>query len=118
MPRYSVETIEAMQKHLLGYRDNLRVEVGPGFACGGGTLVGRQTWNRAKLLVRMAQLFSAIAPSVSIYETVVGPTPMPLKPTSRSKIVLVVVNTLKDQAESHVVEQSSTATAVAGLQSR
>jgi hypothetical protein len=48
-------------------------------------LVGRQTWNRAKLLVRMAQLFSAIAPSVSIYETVVGPTPMPLKPTSRSK---------------------------------
>ena len=64
MPRYSVETIEAMQKHLLGYRDNLRVEVGPGFACGGGTLVGRQTWNRAKLLVRMAQLFSAIAPSV------------------------------------------------------
>jgi hypothetical protein len=31
---------------------------------GGGTLVGRQTWNRAKLLVRMAQLFSAIAPSV------------------------------------------------------
>ena len=25
--RYSVETIEAMQKHLLGYRDNLRVEV-------------------------------------------------------------------------------------------
>ena len=85
MPRYSVETIEAMQKHLLGYRDNLRVEVGPGFACGGGTLVGRQTWNRAKLLVRMAQLFSAIAPSVYIYETVVGPTPMPLKPTSRSK---------------------------------
>jgi len=64
-----------MQKHLLGYRDNLMVEVGPGFACGGGTLVGRQTWNRAKLLVRMAQLFSAIAPSVSIYETVVGPTP-------------------------------------------
>src|SRR5215472_12235602 len=30
VPRYSVETIEAMQKHLLGYRDNLRVEVGPG----------------------------------------------------------------------------------------
>ena len=30
MPRYSVETIEAMQKHLLGYRDNLRVEVEPG----------------------------------------------------------------------------------------
>jgi hypothetical protein len=30
MPRYSVETIEAMQKYLLGYRDNLRVEVGPG----------------------------------------------------------------------------------------
>ncbi len=30
MPRYSVETIEAMQKHLLGYRDNLRVEVAPG----------------------------------------------------------------------------------------
>ena len=27
MPRYSVETIEAMQKLLLGYRDNLRVEV-------------------------------------------------------------------------------------------
>ena len=27
MPQYSVETIEAMQKHLLGYRDNLRVEV-------------------------------------------------------------------------------------------
>ena len=27
VPRYSVETIEAMQKHLLGYRDNLRVEV-------------------------------------------------------------------------------------------
>jgi hypothetical protein len=30
MPRYSVETIEVMQKHLLGYRDNLRVEVEPG----------------------------------------------------------------------------------------
>jgi len=30
MPRYSVETIETMQKYLLGYRDNLRVEVGPG----------------------------------------------------------------------------------------
>jgi hypothetical protein len=30
MPRYSVETIEAMKKYLLGYRDNLRVEVGPG----------------------------------------------------------------------------------------
>ena len=28
--RYSVETIEAMQKHLLGYRDNLRVEVEAG----------------------------------------------------------------------------------------
>ena len=30
MPRYSVETIEAMQKLLLSYRDNLRVEVEPG----------------------------------------------------------------------------------------
>jgi hypothetical protein len=30
VPRYTVETIEAMQKYLLGYRDNLRVEVGPG----------------------------------------------------------------------------------------
>jgi hypothetical protein len=30
MPRYSVETIEAMQKHLLSYRDNLRVEVESG----------------------------------------------------------------------------------------
>jgi hypothetical protein len=28
--RYSVETIEAMQKHLLSYRDNLRVEVESG----------------------------------------------------------------------------------------
>ena len=27
LPRYSAETLEAMQKHLLGYRDNLRVEV-------------------------------------------------------------------------------------------
>ena len=27
MPKYSVETIEAMQKHLVSYRDNLRVEV-------------------------------------------------------------------------------------------
>jgi hypothetical protein len=27
VPKYSVETIEAMQKHLLDYRDNLRVEV-------------------------------------------------------------------------------------------
>ena len=27
VPRYPVETIEAMQKHLLSYRDNLRVEV-------------------------------------------------------------------------------------------
>ena len=27
MPQYSVETIEAMQKHLLGYRDNLSVEL-------------------------------------------------------------------------------------------
>ena len=31
MPRYSVETIEAMQKRLpFGYRDNLRVEVESG----------------------------------------------------------------------------------------
>jgi hypothetical protein len=30
VPRYSVEAIEAMQKHLLGYRDNLRVEVESG----------------------------------------------------------------------------------------
>jgi hypothetical protein len=30
VPRYSVETIEAMQKHLLSYRDNLRVEVEAG----------------------------------------------------------------------------------------
>jgi hypothetical protein len=30
VPRYSVETIEAMQKLLLSYRDNLRVEVEPG----------------------------------------------------------------------------------------
>ena len=30
MPRYSVETIEEMQKHLLSYRDNLRVEVESG----------------------------------------------------------------------------------------
>jgi hypothetical protein len=30
VPRYSIETIEAMQKHLLGYRDNLRVEVETG----------------------------------------------------------------------------------------
>ena len=30
MPRYSVETIEAMQKLLVGYRDNLRVEVKSG----------------------------------------------------------------------------------------
>ncbi len=30
--RYVVETIEAMQKHLLGYRDNLRVEVDPGIS--------------------------------------------------------------------------------------
>ena len=30
MPRYSVETIEAMQKYLLGYRDNLRVEIESG----------------------------------------------------------------------------------------
>ena len=30
MPKYSVETIEAVQRHLLSYRDNLRVEVEPG----------------------------------------------------------------------------------------
>jgi hypothetical protein len=30
VPRYPAETIEAMQKHLLSYRDNLRVEVEPG----------------------------------------------------------------------------------------
>jgi hypothetical protein len=30
VPRYSVETIEAMQKHLLSYRDDLRVEVESG----------------------------------------------------------------------------------------
>ena len=30
MPRYSVETIEAVQKLLLSYRDNLRVEVESG----------------------------------------------------------------------------------------
>ena len=30
MPRYSVDTIEAMQKLLLSYRDNLKVEVETG----------------------------------------------------------------------------------------
>jgi hypothetical protein len=30
VPKYSVETIEAMQKHLVSYRDNLRVEVEAG----------------------------------------------------------------------------------------
>jgi hypothetical protein len=30
VPKYSVETIEAMQKHLLSYRDNLRVEIESG----------------------------------------------------------------------------------------
>ncbi len=30
MPRYVVETIEEMEKHLLGYRDDLRVEVESG----------------------------------------------------------------------------------------
>jgi len=30
LPRYTVETVEAMQKLLLSYRDNLRVEVEPG----------------------------------------------------------------------------------------
>jgi len=30
VPKYSFETIEAMQKHLLSYRDNLRVEVESG----------------------------------------------------------------------------------------
>ncbi len=32
MPRYLVNTIEDMQKLLLGYRDNLRVEVEDGVA--------------------------------------------------------------------------------------
>lgn len=31
VPRYSVETVEAMQKPLLGYRDDLRVEVESGY---------------------------------------------------------------------------------------
>jgi hypothetical protein len=30
VPKYSVETIEAMQKLLLSYRDNLRVEIESG----------------------------------------------------------------------------------------
>ncbi len=30
MPRYVVETIEEVEKHLLGYRDDLRVEVESG----------------------------------------------------------------------------------------
>jgi hypothetical protein len=30
--RYSVETLEEMRKVLLGYRDNMRVELGPGIA--------------------------------------------------------------------------------------
>ncbi len=31
VPRYSVETVEAMQKPLLGYRDDLRIEVESGY---------------------------------------------------------------------------------------
>jgi hypothetical protein len=38
VPRYLVETMEAMQKHLLSYRDNLRVEVEPGIPAAARTV--------------------------------------------------------------------------------
>ena len=43
MPRYSVETIEAMQKHLLSYRDNLRVEVESGIPVAARTVAELRT---------------------------------------------------------------------------
>ena len=41
--KYSVETIEAMQKHLLSYRDNLRVEVEPGIPVAARTVAELRT---------------------------------------------------------------------------
>jgi hypothetical protein len=53
VPRYSVETIEAMQKHLLSYRDNLRVEVGSGIPVAARTVAelrALSTWPRHLVL--------------------------------------------------------------------
>ncbi len=47
VPQYSVNTIEDMQKLLLGYRDNMRVEIEPGVAVTAKTVAdlrARPTW--------------------------------------------------------------------------
>jgi hypothetical protein len=36
--RYAANTIEEMQKHLSGYRDNMRVEIEPGIAVTANTV--------------------------------------------------------------------------------
>jgi hypothetical protein len=41
--RYPAETIEAMRHHLLGYRDNMRVEVETGIAVTAKTVAGLRT---------------------------------------------------------------------------
>ena len=43
VPRYPAETLEAMQKHLLSYRDNLLVEVEPGVAVAARTVAELRT---------------------------------------------------------------------------
>jgi hypothetical protein len=43
VPRYPAETLEAMQKHLLSYRDNLRVEVEPGVPVAARTVAELRT---------------------------------------------------------------------------
>jgi len=43
VPRYSVETIEEMQRLLLSYRDNLRVEVESGIPVAARTVVELRT---------------------------------------------------------------------------
>ena len=43
MPRYPADTLEAMQKHLLSYRDNLRVEVESGIPAAARTVAELRT---------------------------------------------------------------------------
>ena len=44
MPRYSAETLEAMRKLLLSYRDNMRVEVEQGVGIAAKTVADLSFW--------------------------------------------------------------------------
>ena len=51
--RYPAETIEAMRQHLLGYRDNMRVEIEPGIAVTASTVADLRalpTWPNGLVL--------------------------------------------------------------------